>query len=198
MVPMGCGTPYYAKAEKEPKKGYKNSITGKVSGATTPEQHKILGISYFKKGMIDEAVEELKLASEGMKEDGELRHYLGKAYYENGKYEESIAELLAAISNYMTNQTVERADAYNDLGLAYKEKQAHAESLSAFKESLELNPSVAGTNYNLGLLYYEKNMLDEAITYLKKSIKLDPKAADAHFMLGLIYYKKNLHDKSMD
>ena len=64
----------------------------------------------------------MKLASEGIKEDGELRHYLGKAYYENDKYDEAITELLASISYYKANQTKEKADAYNDLGLAYKRK----------------------------------------------------------------------------
>ena len=131
-----CRSPYYAKAEKKPKRGYLNTITDKITGATTPAQHKTEGISYFKKGMTEEALEELKLASEGIKEDGELRHYLGKSYYENDKYDEAITELLAAVSYYKANQTKEKADVYNDLGLAYKKKNAFTEALSAFKESL--------------------------------------------------------------
>ena len=123
-VPVACRTPSYAKVEKKKKKGYLNSITNKISGATTPGQHKTLGISCFKKGMIEEAMEELKLASEGIHNDGELHHYLGKAYYESDKLEEAVAELLAAISFYKPNQAAERADAYNDLGLAYKKKNA--------------------------------------------------------------------------
>ena len=106
--------------------------------------------------MTEEALEELKLASEGIKkEDGELHYYLGKAYYENDKYDEAITELLAATSYYKANQTKEKAEVYNNLGLAYKNKNAFTEALSAFKESLELNSSAADTNYNLGLLYYE-------------------------------------------
>ena len=70
ILPFACRSPYYAKAEKKPKKGYLNSITDKITGATTPSQHKTEGISYFKKGMTEEALEELKLASEGIKEDG--------------------------------------------------------------------------------------------------------------------------------
>ena len=93
--PTACRSPYYAKAEKKPKRGYLNTITDKITGATTPAQHKTEGISYFKKGMTEEALEELKLAAEGIKEDGELRHYLGKAYYENDKHDEAITEFLA-------------------------------------------------------------------------------------------------------
>ena len=170
--PTACRAPYYAKAEKKPKKGYLNSITDKITGAITPAQHKTEGISCFKKGMTEEALEELKLASEGIKDDGELHHYLGKAYYENDKYDDAVTELLAAVSYYKTNQTTEKADVYNDLGLAYKKKNAFTESLSAFKESLELNPSVAYTHYNLGLLYYEKDMQDECITSLKRRTNL--------------------------
>src|SRR3990172_8103391 len=139
ILPFACRSPYYAKAEKKPKKGYLNSITDKITGATTPAQHKTEGISYFKKGMTEEALEELKLASEGIKEDGELRHYLGKAYYENDKYDEAITELLASISYYKPNQAQEKAEAYNDLGLVYKKNNAFAEALSAFRESLALD-----------------------------------------------------------
>ncbi|MBI2556183.1 MAG: hypothetical protein HYW13_01955, partial [Planctomycetes bacterium] len=71
--PTACRSPYYAKAEKKPKKGYLDLITDKITGATTPAQHKADGISYFKKGTTEEALEESKMASEGIKEDGELR-----------------------------------------------------------------------------------------------------------------------------
>lgn len=155
-VPIACRNPYYAEVERKPSTGYINTIAGKLTGATTPAQHKALGISCFKKGMMEEALEELKLAAEGLQEDAELRHYLGKAYYENDKMDEAVAELLAALSYYKPDQMVERADAYNDLGQAYRRKKAYPESLSALKESLELNPSVADTNYNLALLYYDE------------------------------------------
>ena len=190
IVPIACRTPY---PEKKPSGGYSNSTTS----AGTPAQHKAAGISCFKKGMMEEALDELKLAAEGIQGDGELHHYLGKSYYEKDKIDDAIAELLAALSYYKPDQTTERADVYNDLGLAYKRKNAYTESLSAFQESLVLNPSAADTNYNLALLYYDKKMLDESTLYLKKAIKLDPKEADAHFMLGLIYYKKKLNDKAI-
>ncbi|HEY4481570.1 MAG TPA: tetratricopeptide repeat protein, partial [Candidatus Brocadiaceae bacterium] len=198
IFPTACRSPYYAKVEKKPKRGYLDSITDKITGATTPAQHKTQGISYFKKGMTEEALEELKLASEGIKDDGELHHYLGKAYYENDKDDEAVTELLAAVTYYKTNQAAEKADVYNDLGLAYKKKDAFTESLSAFKESLDLNPSVAYTHYNLGLLYYEKDMQDECITSLKKANKLDPNSADTHFILGMAYYKKKAFDKAIN
>ena len=44
--------------------------------------------------MTEEALRNLNLVAEGIKEDGELRHYLGKAYYENDKHDEALPSFL--------------------------------------------------------------------------------------------------------
>ena len=126
---MHADPPYYAKAEKKPKRGYLNTITDKITGATTPAQHKTEGISYFKKGMTEEALEELKLASEGIKEDGELRHYLGKSYYENDRYDEAITELLAAVSIIRQTRPKKRPMFTTTSAYLQKEKCLHGSSL---------------------------------------------------------------------
>ena len=118
----------------------------------SPLGRKAGGILYFKKGMLEDAVEELTFASEKIKGDAELHHYLGKAYYELDKLKDAVTEFLAAVSFYRPDKTVEKAEAYSDLGLAYKNLKASSESFAAYKESLALNPLKADTNYYLGIL----------------------------------------------
>ena len=133
IAPIACQTPKNVKIEKGSSQGAMTTIAHKITGTTTPQEHKTAGISYFKKGMIDEASEELKIASESINDDAELHHYLGKTYYENDHTDEAITELNTAIPLYKTTQSDEKADAYNDLGLAFKRKNAVSESLYAVK-----------------------------------------------------------------
>ena len=164
--------------------------------AQSPTSNKALGISYYKKGMLEDAVEELIIASERTSGDAELHHYLGKAYYELDKLQDAIPEFLAAISLYSPDRVEEKAEAYSDLGLTYKYLKSFSESFSAYKESLALNPLKVDTNYYLGVLSYEKGRLNESATFLEKAVSLDSKDADAHFMLGVVYFKKNLPENA--
>ena len=57
VLPIACQTTNHVEQEKKQKKGYLGSITDKLTGTPSPQEHKTTGISYFKKGMIDEALD---------------------------------------------------------------------------------------------------------------------------------------------
>ena len=63
-------------------------------------------------------------------------------------------------------------------------------AISAFKESIKINPNLGSVHYNLANIYVALDDLDAAIAEYKKAIKLAPKMSDFHRNLGFAYALK--------
>jgi tetratricopeptide (TPR) repeat protein len=100
----------------------------------SPEEHLNLGVTYEKKGELDNALKEYKEASKKLP----LAYlYTGNVYYQKKDYEKAEIYYKEAIKKDPTN-----ADAYNNLAWLYsikKENLDEAEMLVL--KALELNPS---------------------------------------------------------
>lgn len=78
----------------------------------------------------------------------------------------------------------------NDLylsGAEYLKVHKDREAIKAFKESIELNPTVAETYYGLGFSSFRLGRFREAADAFKKATTLDPGMAKAHYGLSLAY-----------
>jgi len=100
----------------------------------SPEEHLNLGVTYEKKGELDNALKEYKEASKKLP----LAYlYMGNVYYQKKEYEEAEFYYKEAIEKDPAN-----ADAYNNLAWLYfinRESLDEAERLAL--KALELNPS---------------------------------------------------------
>ncbi|MBI5213140.1 MAG: tetratricopeptide repeat protein [Nitrospirae bacterium] len=111
----------------------------------TPEEHINLGITYEKKGEMDNAVEEFKKASKKLPA---AYLYLGNAYMQKGDLDEAESHYKKAI-----RKQPDLADAYNNLAWLYYNKakgsRLKAEDMKEIineaedlvLKALELNPS---------------------------------------------------------
>lgn len=100
----------------------------------TPEEHLHLGVAYERKGELDHAIKEYKLASRKLPG---AHLYLGNVYFQKNEYDEAEEYYRKAIEKDPKN-----ADAYNNLAWLYytkRENLGEAESLAL--KALELNPS---------------------------------------------------------
>jgi tetratricopeptide (TPR) repeat protein len=100
----------------------------------SPEEHINLGVTYEKKGEIDNALKEYSLASKKLP----LAYlYIGNIYFQKNDFDEAESAYRKAIKKDSQN-----ADAHNNLAWLYytkKENLNEAEALAL--KAIELNPS---------------------------------------------------------
>ncbi|MBI4653590.1 MAG: tetratricopeptide repeat protein [Nitrospirae bacterium] len=100
----------------------------------SPEEHINLGVVYEKKGEIDNALKEYKLASKKLP----LAYlYMGNIYFQKNEFDEAESTYKKAIKKNPDN-----SDAYNNLAWLYYTKKGNlneAEELAL--KAIELNPS---------------------------------------------------------
>jgi tetratricopeptide (TPR) repeat protein len=95
--------------------------------------------------------------------------------------DEAIASLRRA-----TELNPRLSDAFNDLGVAYIQKQNWDAAIAALRKALAnpqyLTPERAYVN--LGSIYYARGQYDQAAEEFRKLVDLFPQSPDGHFFLG--------------
>lgn len=106
--------------------------------------------------------------------------------------------------------TREKAIAYYDMGLAYRDKsllynqdsQAARDllmkSIEAYKESLDLNPKSYDTQYNLALTYHLLGLYSEALRGYCKSMLIAPLNYEAYYNLAMLLRQRGRYKEAAD
>ncbi len=154
--------------------------------------HNNLGLAYYKKGRVEEAIQEYLTAIKLKPDYLEAHQNLGGTYAKQGRLDEAIQEYLTALKlqpNY--------PGAHNNLGLAYYNQGRPEEAIKEFTAALRLNPDFAEAHYNIGLVYYSQGRLDEAIQEYTTALKLKPDYLEAHQNLAGVYYHQGRMDEAI-
>jgi predicted TPR repeat methyltransferase len=96
-----------------------------------------------------------------------------------------------AISIYraMLEKQPDLGDAWNNLGVAYRETGDQDEAISCFQKAVEFAPDMAEAWNNLGVAQDEFNMIEDASKSYKKAIEIRLDYTSAHFNLGISLQK---------
>lgn len=143
-----------------------------------------LGVSYYEKGAIAEAVDEYKKAIEIDPAYAESYNNLAGAYYRLGENEKSIILYRRAIG-LNPNFT----EAYYGLGNVYAEITDTENAIACYKKAIGLDPDFIEAYNNLGFVYGNIGKAEEAENIFKNILKIDPKYVKAYNNLGIIYAK---------
>ena len=88
--------------------------------------------------------------------------------------------------------------AYNNRGVAYKNKEEHEKAIDDYNKAIQLKPDDAKTYTNRGNAYQGKGEYDRAIEDHNKAIELNPNFAEAYMNLGISYSSKGEHDRAIE
>lgn len=73
----------------------------------------------------------------------------------------------------------------------------HAQAISAYKRSLELNPSSDETHHQLSMVYAHIGLLDEAHEEIGRALELNPNNTMARFRVGVYFAYQAKFDEAM-
>lgn len=120
------------------------------------------------------------------------------AYYNLARLKQLEHDHKGAIRIYKAILKRQRGDgqAWNNLGLAYRETGDPDESLSCFRKAVAFAPDMAEAWNNLGVAQDEFNMIENAFKSYRKAIEIRPDYASAHFNLGVSLQKLKLFKKA--
>ena len=152
-----------------------------------------LGGVFFKKGRIDEAIEQYQIALR-LDPDSAISHYnLGLAFSSKGRTDEAIEQYERALQ-----LDPDFADAHNGLATSFFKKGQIDKAIEQYQVALQLNPNDEKAHNNLGLAYFKKGQIDKAIEEYRVALRLNPDNAKAHSNLGLAYFKRGQIDKAIE
>ena len=107
-------------------------------------------------------------------------------------YDKAIVHYTAAI-----DLNPENANAYNNRGVAYKNKGEIDAAIQDYNKAIDLNPEHADAYNNRGVAYANKGEIDAAIQDYNKAIDLNPEHADAYNNRGVAYKDKGEFDMAI-
>jgi len=182
-----------------------------------------LGISYFDRGLTEEALKYLKQSAGIEPQNSHARIYLGRIYLSRGLFLNALNEFNAAI-----NLNPVEADAYYYRGETYYRQRMFEEALSDIKRALEISPdenkfeqakthivkeqkrSLAreqprpqeshGADYynERGISYARKGKGKEALMEFLMAERLEPKDFSVHMRLSNVYLSLGLYIKAVE
>jgi len=113
-----------------------------------PRGHLALGEAYFYGHDFDLARRELKLVQSNPQTASTAKLFLGRLANREENYAEAIAELQEAI-----RENPRLADAYAELGLAYRKQKQYLNAEDSLLKALQINPDNYEANLNLAIVY---------------------------------------------
>jgi len=156
------------------------------------------GVSLYKQGKYDKAIEELKRASKMDRESAKVWNQLGLAYLKRGNTNKARKAFRNAVKYKPLNSAYVTNLAYSYFRIG---KMDNAQNL--FNEALRLNPKNTNAYYYRGNLFLRKNQFKKAISDAEKAILINPNYVPSYFLKAnaLLYAFGidwiNIKDKSL-
>jgi Flp pilus assembly protein TadD len=146
--------------------------------------HKIFGMDEFMLNHAEDAIREMKRATELNGSDSDAFYYLGRLYF-------SVDNPLQALSAFRRALELDPSSvrACNHLGQTYEALARPQEAEQAYLKAIALEIRQPKRSewpyYNLGLLYLNQGRTADAVPLLKQALERSPAMVEANVKLGL-------------
>jgi cellulose synthase operon protein C len=155
--------------------------------------HNNLGVLYYQKGLIEDAIQEFVRALELDARMQVAQSNLDIAYRESGHYDRRITELRERVRRHPEDR-----EARWELGRAYAALGRHADAIAEFQALLAWQPGDVPAMLQLGLAEKARGNLDTATDWLARACEQDPASAVARFYYGEVLYNRGLNAPALE
>lgn len=192
-----------------------------------PSSHNNLAIVFFNRGLVEEAIKELKIALQInpdfkiaqrnliiiLKRTGKLEDYIEKplrrvalnpedieARFQLAEAYFHIGKFREAVMEYknILARNPENLKALKGLGITKKKMGLLQEALATFKKAYRINPEDEEILRNLGEIYYNLGLYEISVKYLKEAIRKAPDSAESHLLLSFALGEMGLIEEALD
>src|SRR5512134_3764066 len=154
--------------------------------------HNNLGVLYYQKGLVEEAIAEFVRALELDPKMQVAQANLDIAYRDSGHYDRRITDLRERV-----RRSPEDREARWELGRAHAALGRHADAIAEFEALLAWHPRDVAAMLQLGLAEKARGNLDTAAEWLSRACVLDPGSAVARFYHGEVLYNRGLNEPAL-
>ena len=146
------------------------------------------GVEFYKKGKLDEAIEQFNIVLKNNASNSVALHYLGRIYHDKGDKKRAISYYEEAARNNINDSV-----SVLYIGQIYFEMGDKKNAMEYYNIAVDMAPHYALALYNRGTLYGMQNQYEKALEDLNKSILYDSTNGNAYINRGLAnYYLKNM------
>src|SRR5207302_1785345 len=158
--------------------------------------HNNLGVLYFQKGLLEDAIGEFSRALELDPKMQVAQRNLEIAYHNSGYYDRRVAELRELEKAVELNP--DNAHAHYLMAFVLGDMGRHQEARSASKRAIQLNPPLARAQTNLSLERYNAERRSQQ---LRARESPEPQVVEgnelAHYNLGLAFRQKGYYNEAL-
>jgi tetratricopeptide (TPR) repeat protein len=185
-----------------------------------PEANFYLGVSYFGKNDLRDAIESFHNELATPKPHPRCRYYLALALQSSGRIDDAVAELnrtladnpkdadalyqLARLHKNASLEAIERLRALDPdssqlhvlMGESYAEEKRYPDAIEEYQSALKRNPSAVGIHFSIGVAYWVLHEPEKAEPELKEALKENPEDPMTNLYLGDIAVQDQRFDEA--
>ena len=148
---------------------------------------------YYKKGMLDKAIENHYKSLQIRPDDAIVHYNIGYVLNTLGRFDEAIPHFIDALR---IGRSFSKA--HSELAYALARQGRFDEAIEHYSEVLRIEPNNVKAHSNLGGVFTKQGRLDEAIVHFAEALRIEPDFADAHHNLGYALARKRKFDKAIE
>ena len=124
--------------------------------------------------------------------NAEERRKRAKSHFLYGASAHRLGRVSRAVAEYHSALWLDpnRVDAWNNLGVALRDRRRFVRSVVAYQHALELQPHFARAHHNLGEIYFLAGDMASAVQEYQQALKFDPTSLETHLNLAVIYRRQ--------
>jgi tetratricopeptide (TPR) repeat protein len=145
-----------------------------------------LGALFFQRGYLDEAQTAFQQAFRDDPTSAEALYGVGSVYL-NQNNNAAARETFERATKMQASYPDTLTDSWNNLGVIATREGRIGDSISCFKQALQLNSQNVAALDNLGNAYRVEKRWDEAQKALEHAVGIAPEDPEANYSLGMVY-----------